>query len=276
MPNNMTTTNNWCTVDSSLSQTLVDVEKIRIVHDFEPSFIDMLNNKTGISIFEYASFQSQIGKTAVTRIIAPILQVMVCISLQVFGLYFIAYKVAEERDREYGGCAWDEWEDVDHICKKITSLLLCIVLSYQVFDIMDGLRSGGLYFFVTLSATVLPNCISRGWAHFGYYWQTVIISISVTASYSVIYASETAQDIIFNAIAIQFIIQIPYLMVNFKYYRNLKRALVRPKFYCLQNGHIKWTIDAGYNPIMFAICISLKWVTNIIAIIAPLVVFICY
>lgn len=135
------------------------------------------------------------------------MKAMCCALFQTAGLVIFIYNAIRETDKEL--CAGDGDWDVRAIATIAT-----LYISLTMGGMVQTIDSQGLYEFDGWSTETIPPFLSPRWLFVGLYVNYFSLMGAILGSFIVIYVSESALDVVLNAVALFFVVEMDDLMID--------------------------------------------------------------
>ena len=174
---------------------------------------------------------------------------------QIIGMIVVLWQ-----EMQQGWAQKDHWcAQIDTISFRVMSFLFCwtiIVFSYESFI---EFRYNGMYRIHHLDFHNKPLFVNPGWIWVGRYVNTVVMLMVMYGSFFLVYFSHNASDIVLNAVAMFFMLELDDLMVNEQDYKDLAKYLDTYKHkqdYQIPKGWL-WFNKIVYYPFVVFVIVSL-------------------
>eukprot|EP01084_Bolivina_argentea_P282137 482893_1 len=131
---------------------------------------------------------------------------LVCAAVQTFGMIaFLSYVIRSNWDDKKLECrmsgAWD---------LRTMAILFSLYISVWIENMILNLKSQGLYEF----PAYLPSFLANEWVYIGLYSNAFTLMAATFGSFLLIYTADTTIDIVLNALALYFIVDLDNNLVD--------------------------------------------------------------
>mmetsp|Transcript_42433 Transcript_42433/g.68197 ORF Transcript_42433/g.68197 Transcript_42433/m.68197 type:complete len:282 (+) Transcript_42433:42-887(+) len=130
-----------------------------------------------------------------------------CALFQTAGLLVFIYNALREGTK--GVCDGDGDWDV-----KVIAVVSTLYISLTMGGLINRLDSQGLYEWDSWSNEEVPAFVSPFWLFFGLYCNYFALIGAIYGSFLVIYLSESVLDVVLNAVALFFVVELDDLMID--------------------------------------------------------------
>lgn len=257
----------------------IDAEDLvrRIAKVYRPRLDDIIQNVDDLSVFDESSISIGDHEAATCgKKLWVLRRVILCMIVQILLTVAVCYYMIKERLRYIGLCKSlleSDLRDVpEDVFYKFSASLMSAVLTLKLGDQMLSRMRKGIYLLCDCDHAALPSFMDDRYVKFGYYFTSISNIMILFAVYIIILCSETVVDVVFNAVALGYIGELHYWMIEKKHYDMLKRQIDAAK----RNGNMIWVVHGGYNDRIYKAVRRIGFCMTVIAYIAPVFIFWCH
>ena len=159
-----------------------------------------------MDIYQMCSFMAQ-NEDSCCKKYTYYLKALCCAIFQSAGLVIFIYNAIRDTDKSL--CESDADWDV-----KCIATIATLYISLTMGGMIQIIDSQGLYEFDGWSSETIPPFLDRRWLFLGLYVNYFALMGAILGSFILIYVSESALDVILNAVALFFVVEMDDLMID--------------------------------------------------------------
>jgi len=159
-----------------------------------------------LDIYQMCAFMAYNGDSK-CKLYFYYLKAICCALFQTVGLIIFIYNAIKETDKGLCDSAGD-WD------VRTIATIATLYISLTMAGTVQALDEQGLYEFDGWSTETIPPFISPRWLFIGMYVNYFSLMSAILGSFIVIYVSESALDVVLNAVALFFVVEMDDLMID--------------------------------------------------------------
>lgn len=235
---------------------------------YGPRLSDIVQNRHGLSVFDDTSITISLASTCGEKAWS-LRRVILVMIFEISLIAAVCVLVALEK-ATFCVLLWDPEVEAIHIIHKVFRFLLAEVLGYKISDKLHGMNQRGMCLCMNRCHIAVPSFMNPALMEMGYYFTSISTMFALLATYAVIFCAAGPVNIVLNLVALYFVGELHFFIVEKQHYDLLKDKIDGFK------GSIKWIVYAGYYERLWNFIYYLGRFVTYVTYVAPFFILFCY
>mmetsp|Transcript_10701 Transcript_10701/g.13322 ORF Transcript_10701/g.13322 Transcript_10701/m.13322 type:complete len:308 (+) Transcript_10701:24-947(+) len=247
--------------------------------DIIDDILEACDAQEGLDIYQWCAFESKMvkmNKQYRIKYLWSCFKAIICSLLQTVGLLILGRRQIIDGVQLKGWCEMEGDHDA-----RILAIGFSFYVAFTVSGWLKSLHDEGMYNQDVFGWDNTPWFVSPGWISFGYTVNLIGSVIAVWVSFFIIFFQLTPFDIIINAVAVFFLLDIDDLLMHTTHYESIgdfitKNPEIPKEFQRKNKSGYKQKCKNGCLKLLGYIVYAIYLGTNVLAVVMPILIGICY